>query len=100
MLNYTCLAASSFTDSATKRAYIRVYYQNREQDILESCYDSENGWQTRSDQLVASGTIVAERSPIAVASWNTGREVCYIAFPSIFQSRLTKFFRHESSSLT
>jgi len=74
MFNSTRLAAGEFIDSQSKRRYIRVIYQNKDNDIRESCYDTENNWHTRADQLIAPGTIAMAKSPIAVTFWNIGRE--------------------------
>ncbi|KAM3086992.1 hypothetical protein ACMFMG_001102 [Clarireedia jacksonii] len=74
MFNSSRLAAGEFVDSQTKRRHIRVFYQNKNNDIRESCFDTDNGWHTRADQLVFPGTLAMAKSPIAVTFWNAGRE--------------------------
>ncbi|KAI9764889.1 MAG: hypothetical protein M1839_005692 [Geoglossum umbratile] len=70
MLNFTNLDAIEFTDGTRK--YIRVYYQNEDNSIRESCFDSDNKWFTRGN---AVATNARRNSPIAVASWNNGTQI-------------------------
>jgi hypothetical protein len=71
MLNNTRLAVIQF--SVEHENHIRVYYQDEQNLIKESCFDDSNGWHTRKDDVV---TEQAKRnSPIAVMSRNGGEEV-------------------------
>jgi hypothetical protein len=96
MLNSTRLAAGEFIDSQSKRRYIRVIYQNKDNSIRESCYDSDNGWYTRNDQLIVSGDIAMPKSPIAVTYWGTGQEVC----KSVSHTRPSTYVILDSSILS
>jgi hypothetical protein len=68
MANSTRIAATRLYDLQTKKIYIRVFYQNKNNDILETRSDGDNGWHTRSDRVVVSGNTVMAGSPIAVTS--------------------------------
>jgi hypothetical protein len=49
--------------------HVRVYYQNEDCHIKESCYDTKNGWHARATDVAVTAR---KDSPIAVASWNKG----------------------------
>ena len=58
----TYLAATHLTSQD-----IRIYYQDDQNLIKESSYDSINGWYTRKDNVVAVNA--KKHTPLAVASW-------------------------------
>jgi hypothetical protein len=51
MLDFTDLAAVQFSENGT--FFLRVYYQDGCL-VKESCYDSQNGWYTMPDDIVAN----------------------------------------------
>jgi hypothetical protein len=84
MLDFSRLAATEFVDLDGSR-HLRVYYQNEDGHIKESCYDSSNGWHAR----VADVAVAARKnSPIAVATWNKGTNVPN--FPGFLLVQLTE----------
>ncbi|KAI9860288.1 MAG: hypothetical protein M1813_006177 [Trichoglossum hirsutum] len=70
MLNFTRLAAVAFGDN--ENSY-RVYYQDSEGIIRQSCYDESNGWYIIDDGVVANSAKI--ETPIAVATWADGKEM-------------------------
>jgi Fungal fucose-specific lectin len=94
MLSTTRIAATRFEDSG--KIYMRVVYQNKAKDIVETSFDSYKGWHTGSDQIVVSGNNVMEGSPLAITSWNAGREVRN-RFMIYYANLCLYTFRHEST---
>jgi len=51
----------------------RVYYQDLDGLIKESCYDEDKGWYVRENCIVANDA--KTYSPLAAVSWASGNEV-------------------------
>lgn len=80
MLTNTHLAVIQFIDQDEN--HIRVYYQDDQNLIKESCYDGSKGWYTRKDDVVTEN---AKRySPIAVTSQKDGKEVSVFCWDICF----------------
>ena len=72
-MDFYRLAAVSYNDpDRPGQKIIRVYYQVGTQ-IRESCYDADNGWYVRGDNVVANHS--KPRSPIAVTNLAQGKKV-------------------------
>ena len=70
MLDFTNIDAIQFTRDSVNN--IRVYYQNTDNTIRESCFDEKRQWHTTGNAVT---TVAMPRSPIAVTGWNGGTEV-------------------------
>jgi len=70
MLDFTDLAAVQFSENGT--FFLRVYYQDGCL-VKESCYDSQNGWYTMPDDIVAKDARV--NTPIGATNWQEGKQV-------------------------
>lgn len=75
MLKSGRIAVSKFNGDAANTSYTHVVYQDTENSIRESRYDNINGWTTSPDPVIAPGDNVLKDSPIAIVTWNFGREV-------------------------
>ena len=72
-MDFSRLAAVSYNDpDSSGQKIIRVYYQVSTQ-IRESCYDADNGWYVRGDNVVADHA--KSHSPIAVTNLGQGKKV-------------------------
>jgi len=72
-MDFSRLAAVSYNDpDRSGQKIIRVYYQVGTQ-IHESCYDADNGWYVRGDNVVTNQAKL--RSPIAVTNLAQGKKV-------------------------
>ena len=70
MLDFTNIDAIQFLQDKVNN--IRVYYQNADKTIRESCFDDKRKWYTTGDIIT---TAARGNSPIAVTRWNGGTEV-------------------------
>ena len=70
MLDFTKIDAIQFTRDSVNN--IRVYYQNADNTIRESCFDEKRQWYTTGNAVTA---VAKPYSPIAVTGWNGGTEV-------------------------
>ncbi|RYP08478.1 hypothetical protein DL765_008772 [Monosporascus sp. GIB2] len=71
-MDFSRLAAVSYDDpDRPGQRLIRVYYQVGSH-IRESCYDTDNGWYVRGDNIVANHA--KPRSPIAVTNLAQGKK--------------------------
>ena len=70
MLDFTNIDAIQFLQDKVNN--IRVYYQNTDKTIRESCFDDKRKWYTTGDFITRDAR---EKSPIAVTRWNGGTEV-------------------------
>ncbi|OXV06683.1 hypothetical protein Egran_05550 [Elaphomyces granulatus] len=70
MLDFTCLAVVESVVNDIQ--YVRVYYQNQDRRIKESCFDTKNGWYARGQDVVVTAKLY---SPIAVSSWDKGKQI-------------------------
>lgn len=77
MLDFSRLNAIQCVDDSSKSNTIRVYYQNEDLTIRESCYDDQRKWFTTGDIVTDKAK---KRSPIAATGWNDGTEVLYHAW--------------------
>lgn len=73
MLDTTSLAAIEFYGDSGK--YYRVFYQNEDNSIKISEYDSQKNWYAREGSVVSDAK---KGTPIAVSHWNRGTEVSQI----------------------
>lgn len=78
MLDFSKLDAIQFVDKSSNSNTARVYYQNEDHTIRESCYDDQRKWFTTGD-IISNNVDVKLKpkalSPIAVTRWNDGVEV-------------------------
>jgi len=70
MLDFTCLAVVESVVNDIQ--YVRVYYQNQDCRIKESCFDTKNGWYARGQDVVVTAKLY---SPIAASSWDKGKQI-------------------------
>lgn len=84
MLDFTNIDAIQFLQNGVNN--FRVYYQNADNTIRESCFDDNRRWYT-------TGNIIArdakENSPIAVTRWNGGTEVISSSFGCFYRVLLS-----------
>lgn len=75
MLNSTRIDAIQYDENGIKNT--RVYYQNEDNSIRESCFNERQKWFTSGDRggLVIDGQTARFNSPIAATRWNDGTEV-------------------------
>lgn len=70
MLDFTNIDAIQFVQDS--QSNIRVYYQNDDRTIRESCFNNQQKWFTRGDIVT---TEAKANSPIVATRWNNGQEV-------------------------
>jgi hypothetical protein len=70
MLDFTNIDAIQFLQDSVNN--IRVYYQNADKAIRESCFDDKQKWYATENTVTP---LARGNSPIAVTRWNGGTEV-------------------------
>jgi hypothetical protein len=97
MLDFTNLDATQFFQDAVNN--VRVYYQNDDKTIRESCFNDQQKWFTRGDIVTRQAKA---NTPIAVTRWNNGTEVTSsrMVFCTEFMRRLTTEFRFVCTTST
>ena len=75
MLDFTNIDAIQFLQNGVNN--FRVYYQNADNTIRESCFDDKRKWYTTGNVIARDAK---ENSPIAVTRWNGGTEVISSSF--------------------
>jgi hypothetical protein len=70
VLNRTNIASIVFTDDSG--VHVRIYYQDSEGVIRETCYDHGRGWAINDRFVVGVGRV---NTGIAAVCWDNGRQV-------------------------
>ena len=70
MLDFTNIDAIQFLQDSVNN--FRVYYQNADSTIRESCFDDKRKWYTTGNVIARDAK---QNSPIAATRWNGGTEV-------------------------